>query len=83
MLTQVEQAMYAEGKSSFLFEVVDPPIQPKYPHVPKRMQIIVLSIVISLALGVLLAHHIESRRVKFTFEEESEGIQQQFGKEEE
>ena len=59
-LAFAEQELFAKMKSSFLFEVIDPPIQPERPFKPKRSQILVLTILASLLFGTLLAFAVEA-----------------------
>lgn len=52
---QIEQAMMAEVKENFAFKVIDPPRVPDMRIKPNRRQMVMLSFVASLFLGVFLA----------------------------
>lgn len=55
VLSQMEQAMYAETKSAFLYEVVDPPVLPKYPSKPNRPLTLILAFVVALMAGFMIS----------------------------
>lgn len=51
---QVETSMMAEVKENFAFKVLDPPKIPDRKIKPKRMQMVLLSLVASLLLGIIV-----------------------------
>lgn len=52
--SQLEQAMYAQTKAQFLFEIVDPPMIPDEPIKPKRPLVLVVSLVTAFILGIFM-----------------------------
>jgi uncharacterized protein involved in exopolysaccharide biosynthesis len=50
---QIETSMMAEVKENFAFKVLDPPKEPDRKVKPKRAQMVILSFVVSLFLGIL------------------------------
>jgi uncharacterized protein involved in exopolysaccharide biosynthesis len=52
---QIETSMMAEVKENFAFKVLDPPRVPDRKIKPKRAQIVVISFLFSLMLGVFIA----------------------------
>jgi len=56
---QVETAMMAEVKENFSFKVIDPPMVPDKKIKPKRAQMVVLSFVVALFLGVFIVFFLE------------------------
>jgi len=50
---QIETAMMAEVKENFAFKVIDPPRVPDKKIKPKRVQMLVLSFIVSLFIGIL------------------------------
>jgi uncharacterized protein involved in exopolysaccharide biosynthesis len=52
---QIESGMMAEVKENFAFKVIDPPLAPDRKIKPKRVQIVLLSMFISLFLGICVA----------------------------
>jgi uncharacterized protein involved in exopolysaccharide biosynthesis len=57
-----EQELYAKMKSSFLFEVIDPPILPEKAIKPKGPLILMMTFLASLMVGILIAFIIEAIR---------------------
>jgi uncharacterized protein involved in exopolysaccharide biosynthesis len=49
---QIETSMMAEVKENFAFKVLDPPKEPDRKIKPKRAQMVILSFVVSLFLGI-------------------------------
>ncbi len=56
---QLETSMMAEVKENFAFKVIDPPKIPDKKIRPKRTQMILLSFVVSIFMGVFLAFFME------------------------
>lgn len=56
---QIETGMMAEVKENFAFKVIDPPMAPDKNIKPKRLQMVLLSMVMSLFLGICLAFVLE------------------------
>jgi uncharacterized protein involved in exopolysaccharide biosynthesis len=56
---QLETSMMAEVKENFAFKVIDPPMVPDKKAKPKRTQMILLSFLISVFMGVFLAFLME------------------------
>ena len=54
LTSQIEQAMYAQTKANFLFEIMDPPIVPDQPISPKRPLVLVVSLITSFILGIFI-----------------------------
>jgi len=52
---QIETAMLAEAKENFAFKVLDPPKVPDTKIKPKRKLMIMMSFVVSLFLGIMIA----------------------------
>ena len=52
---QIETAMMAEVKENFAFKVIDPPRVPDNKIKPKRAQMVILSFVVSLFIGIFMA----------------------------
>ncbi len=52
---QIETGMMAEVKENFAFKVIDPPLAPDKKNQPKRTQMVVLSLIVALFLGVMVA----------------------------
>lgn len=65
-LAFAEQELYAKMKSSFLFEVVDPPILPEKPIKPKRPIILMLTVFASLFIAILSSFAFESIKAACT-----------------
>jgi uncharacterized protein involved in exopolysaccharide biosynthesis len=56
---QIETGMMAEVKENFAFKMIDPPLAPDKTIKPKRGQIVLLSMVMSLFLGICIAFFLE------------------------
>jgi len=56
---QVETSMMAEVKENFAFKVLDPPRAPDRKFKPKRAQMVVLSFVVALFIGIFVAFFLE------------------------
>jgi uncharacterized protein involved in exopolysaccharide biosynthesis len=56
---QIETGMMAEVKENFAFKVIDPPLAPDETIKPKRVKIVLLSMVMSLFIGLCLAYFLE------------------------
>ncbi|MGZ6231549.1 MAG: Wzz/FepE/Etk N-terminal domain-containing protein [Syntrophales bacterium] len=56
---QLETSMMAEVKENFAFKVIDPPMVPDMKIKPKRIQMALLSFVVSIFIGVFLAFLME------------------------
>lgn len=52
---QIETAMLAEAKENFAFKVLDPPKIPDTKIKPKRKMMVMMSFVVSLFLGIMIA----------------------------
>jgi len=52
IVSQIEAAMYARVASDFAFKTIDPPLIPPEAYKPKRPQILLLTLVISLFCGI-------------------------------
>jgi uncharacterized protein involved in exopolysaccharide biosynthesis len=73
---QIETAMMAEVKENFAFKVIDPPLAPDKKFKPKRAQMVVLSFVGALFLGIFGAfawEYIEKVRAQQAQGAEEEG----------
>ena len=51
---KIETTMMAEVKENFAFKVLDPPMAPDKKSSPKRAQMVVIAIIVSLFLGVFV-----------------------------
>ena len=56
---QMETTMMAEVKENFSFKVIDPPKVPDRKIKPKRAQMVVLSFVVALFMGVFIVFFLE------------------------
>jgi uncharacterized protein involved in exopolysaccharide biosynthesis len=56
---QIETGMMAEVKENFAFKVIDPPLAPDKKIKPQRVQIVLLSLVFSLIIGIGIALFME------------------------
>ena len=56
---QIETAMMAEVKENFAFKVIDPPLAPDKKIKPKRSQMVMLSLVVALFIGIFVAFFLE------------------------
>jgi uncharacterized protein involved in exopolysaccharide biosynthesis len=56
---QLETSMMAEVKENFAFKVIDPPKVPDKKISPKRIQMAILSFIVSIFIGVFLAFFME------------------------
>lgn len=56
---QIETGMMAEVKENFAFKIIDPPLAPDKKIKPKRSQIVLLSLIVSLLIGICLAFFLE------------------------
>jgi uncharacterized protein involved in exopolysaccharide biosynthesis len=56
---QIETGMMAEVKENFAFKVIDPPLAPDKKIKPQRVQIVLLSLVLSLIIGIGIALFME------------------------
>jgi len=56
---QIETGMMAEVKENFAFKVIDPPMVPDRKIKPKRSKIVLVSLVVSLFLGICAAFFLE------------------------
>jgi len=56
---QLETSMMAEVKENFAFKVIDPPKVPDKKIKPKRTQMVLLSFVVFIFMGVFLAFFME------------------------
>ena len=56
---QVETSMMAEVKENFAFKVIDPPKAPDRKIKPKRAQMVILSFVVALFIGIFAAFLLE------------------------
>jgi len=56
---QIETAMMAEVKENFAFKVIDPPLAPDKKIKPKRSQMVMLSFVVALFIGIFVAFFLE------------------------
>jgi len=56
---QIELAMMSEVKENFAFKVIDPPLAPDKKTKPKRSQMVVLSFVAALFIGIFMAFFLE------------------------
>lgn len=52
---QIETGMMAEVKENFAFKVIDPPLAPDKKIKPKRVQMVMLSLIVALFVGVSAA----------------------------
>jgi hypothetical protein len=62
IISQIEAAMYARVASDFTFKTIDPPLIPPSAHKPKRMQILLLTGVVSVFCGIFLVFFLEYLR---------------------
>ncbi|HOD97928.1 MAG TPA: Wzz/FepE/Etk N-terminal domain-containing protein [Syntrophales bacterium] len=56
---QVETSMMAEVKENFAFKILDPPRVPDQKFKPKRAQMVMLSFVVALFIGIFMAFFLE------------------------
>jgi uncharacterized protein involved in exopolysaccharide biosynthesis len=56
---QVETSMMAEVKENFAFKIIDPPKVPDKKIKPKRIQMVILSFVVFIFIGVFAAFFME------------------------
>jgi len=56
---QIEMGMMAEVKENFAFKIIDPPLAPDKAIKPKRGQMILLSMIMALFIGICLAFFLE------------------------
>jgi uncharacterized protein involved in exopolysaccharide biosynthesis len=56
---QIEMGIMAEVRENFAFKLIDPPLAPDKPIQPKRGQIVLLSIIVSLFIGICIAFFLE------------------------
>ncbi len=56
---QIELAMMSEVKENFAFKVIDPPLAPDKKIKPKRSQMVMLSLVVALFIGIFVAFFLE------------------------
>jgi len=56
---QLETSMMAEVKENFAFKVIDPPKAPDRKTKPKRAQMVILSFVVALFIGIFAAFFLE------------------------
>ncbi len=56
---QIETAMVAGVKENFAFKVIDPPMVPDTRIRPKRIQMVIISLVLSLFAGIFIAFVLE------------------------
>jgi uncharacterized protein involved in exopolysaccharide biosynthesis len=56
---QLETSMMAEVKENFAFKIIDPPKVPDKKTAPKRTLMVVLSLIVSLCIGVFSAFFME------------------------
>ncbi len=56
---QIETVMMAEIKENFAFKVIDPPMAPDKKIKPKRVQMVMISFVVALFMGVFVAFFLE------------------------
>jgi len=59
IIGQIEAAMYARVATDFAFKTVDSPLIPQQAFKPKRMQVLLLTFVVSLFCGIFVAFFIE------------------------
>jgi LPS O-antigen subunit length determinant protein (WzzB/FepE family) len=52
---QIETAMMAEVKENFAFKVLDPPKAPDKKISPKRVQMVIISFIVAIFIGLLAA----------------------------
>jgi uncharacterized protein involved in exopolysaccharide biosynthesis len=52
---QIETGMMAEVKENFAFKVIDPPLAPDKKIKPKRAQMVMLSLIVALFVGIFVA----------------------------
>jgi uncharacterized protein involved in exopolysaccharide biosynthesis len=67
---QIETMMMAEVKENFAFKVLDPPMVPDKKIKPKRTQMVLLSLVVSLFIGIFTAfflEYLEKNNIKVNF----------------
>lgn len=57
---QIERSMTAEAKENFAFKVIDPPRAPDRTFKPKRMQIVLVSLFLSLFVAVAVVFVLEN-----------------------
>jgi uncharacterized protein involved in exopolysaccharide biosynthesis len=69
---QIETAMMSEVKENFAFKVIDPPLAPDKKIKPKRSQMVMLSFVVALFIGIFVAFFLEYiEKVKMNRKEET------------
>lgn len=56
---QIETSMMTEVKENFAFKVIDPPLAPDKKIKPKRSQMVMLSFVVALFIGIFVAFFLE------------------------
>ncbi|MCK9392643.1 MAG: Wzz/FepE/Etk N-terminal domain-containing protein [Syntrophales bacterium] len=56
---QIETAMMAEVKENFAFKIIDPPLAPDKKFKPKRSQMVMISFVVALFMGIFVAFFLE------------------------
>jgi uncharacterized protein involved in exopolysaccharide biosynthesis len=56
---QIETSMTAEVKENFAFKILDPPKAPDKKTKPKRAQMVILSFVVALFIGIFVAFFLE------------------------
>ena len=59
LMRQIELEMYTKAKSTFLFEIVDPPLLPECPVKPGRIKVAVVGLSLFFMLGVVLVYSLE------------------------
>jgi uncharacterized protein involved in exopolysaccharide biosynthesis len=67
--SQIETSMMTEVKENFAFKVIDPPRVPDKKIKPQRAQMVMLSFVVSLFIGVFIAfllEYLEKMKLKAT-----------------
>jgi uncharacterized protein involved in exopolysaccharide biosynthesis len=52
---QIEAGMMAEVKENFAFKIIDPPLTPDKKIKPKRAQMVMLSLIVALFVGIFVA----------------------------
>ena len=61
---ELQSLMLAKGNEEFAFRVIDPAVAPKWRSAPRRLQIVVLSIIAGGLLGcmIVFARHASTKR---------------------
>ncbi|MGH8239650.1 MAG: GNVR domain-containing protein, partial [Steroidobacteraceae bacterium] len=61
---ELQSLMLAKGNEEFAFRVIDPAVAPKWRSRPRRLQIVVLSIIAGGLLGcmIVFARHASTKR---------------------